>query len=71
MPGQAAHGNLAALVLGAKRASYGEEILALSSAKLVEDFGNGFGRRNLFNMVRFAEVFPEQEIMHALSAQWG
>src|ERR1700733_1682026 len=36
-------------VLGEKRAGYGEEILTVLAAKLVEEFGNGFGRRNLFN----------------------
>src|SRR5690606_36341315 len=36
-----------------------------------EEFGRGFGRRNLFNMIRFAEVFPDPQIVHALSAQLG
>jgi len=27
--------------------------------------GEGFGRRNLFNMVRFAEVFPDFKIVQA------
>jgi predicted nuclease of restriction endonuclease-like (RecB) superfamily len=36
---------------------------------LAEEFGRGFTARNLFNMLRFAETFPDREIVHALSAQ--
>jgi len=30
---------------------------------------SGFSVRNLFNMIRFAEVFSNKKIVHALSAQ--
>jgi hypothetical protein len=40
-------------VLKEKRAEYGVEILQKVSAKLVPEFGNGFGARNLSRMVRF------------------
>lgn len=40
-------------------------------AKLAAEFGRGFSRRNLFNMVRFAEVFPNIKIVQALTAQLG
>ena len=33
------------------------------------EFGGGFGKRNLHHMIRFAEVFPEPEIVHALRTQ--
>ena len=33
--------------------------------------GDGFSARNLFRMVRFAEVFPEREIVSALSKELG
>jgi len=52
-----------------KRARYGEEILPTLSAKLVPEFGSGFGVRNLSRMVRFAEVFPKGEIVGTLSRQ--
>lgn len=58
-------------ILKQKRADYGERIVHALSAQLAADFGSGFGKRNLFNMVRFAEVFPDREIVHALSAQLG
>lgn len=56
-------------ILKEKRADYGEKIVPTLSAELVKDFGSGFTRRNLFNMIRFAEVFSDLQIVHALSAQ--
>ncbi len=56
-------------ILGQERAEYGKEIVSTLSRKLVEEFGAGFAARNLFNMLRFAEVFPDSKIVHALSAQ--
>jgi predicted nuclease of restriction endonuclease-like (RecB) superfamily len=56
-------------ILKEKRAKYGEEILPTLSAKLVPEFGSGFSVRNISRMVRFAEVFPEGEIVVTLSRQ--
>jgi predicted nuclease of restriction endonuclease-like (RecB) superfamily len=58
-------------ILREKRAEYGEQILATLSKQLEAEFGRGFGRRNLFNMVRFAEVFPDIAIVQSLIAQLG
>jgi hypothetical protein len=46
-------------ILKGKRATYGEEISPTPSAKLVPEFGDGYGVRNLARMIRFAEVFPD------------
>lgn len=56
-------------ILKKNRAAYGEEIVQRLSAQLSADYGKGFTPRNLFNMIRFAEVFPDRQIVHALSAQ--
>jgi DUF1016 N-terminal domain len=56
-------------ILKEKRAGYGEEILQTLSAKLATEFGRGFSERNLANMMRCAEVFPDPKILHALSAE--
>jgi len=56
-------------ILKEKRAQYGEEILQALAAKLVAEFGRGFSPRNLASMVRFAEVFPDFQIVQALAAQ--
>ena len=58
-------------VLKQKRAGYGDRIVATLSYRLTADYGRGFGRRNLFRMIRFAEVFPDPRIVSALMAQLG
>ena len=56
-------------ILEEKHAEYGQEILQTLSAELVPAFGRGFSPRNLASMIRFAEVFPEPEIVASLSRQ--
>ncbi|MEJ7640100.1 MAG: DUF1016 N-terminal domain-containing protein, partial [Singulisphaera sp.] len=58
-------------ILRQERAAYGEEIVSTLSAQLEAEFGRGFGRRNLFRMLRFAEVFPERVIVLALARHLG
>ncbi|HEV8718027.1 MAG TPA: PDDEXK nuclease domain-containing protein [Candidatus Binatia bacterium] len=58
-------------ILKEKRAEYGAEIVSALGRQLEAEFGRGFGRRNLFRMIRFAEVFPDWEIVSALMTQLG
>jgi len=58
-------------ILREKRAAYGEEIVHALSAQLSAEFGRGFTARNLFNMIKFAEVFPDEQIVAALRRQLG
>ena len=58
-------------VLQQQRAGYGEQIVATLSRRLTGDFGRGFGIRNLFRMIRFAEVLPDPKIVSALMTQLG
>ena len=58
-------------ILREKRAEYGEQILSTLSQRLEAEFGRGFGQRNLFRMVRFAEVFPDPKILTSLMTQLG
>lgn len=58
-------------ILGAQRADYGEQVVETVSQRLTAHYGRGYGRRNLFEMIRFAEVFPDLNIVRALSAQLG
>ena len=58
-------------ILKEKRAEYGEKIVHALSAQLVAEFGRRFTVRNLFNMIRFAEVFPDIKIVSALRTQLG
>jgi len=56
-------------VLQNARAEYGKEIVATLSQQLTEEYGRGFDRRNLHYMVRFAELFPDEQIVNALRSQ--
>lgn len=56
-------------ILQEKRAEYGKQIIDTIAVILTAEFGNGFGRRNLFRMIQFAEQFPEELIVSTLSAQ--
>jgi predicted nuclease of restriction endonuclease-like (RecB) superfamily len=56
-------------ILKGDRAEYGEKIVHALSAQLQQEYGQGFTKRNLFNMIRFAQVFPEEEIVSALRTQ--
>jgi hypothetical protein len=58
-------------ILKEKRAEYGAEIVSSLATQLESEFGRGFGRRNLFHMIRFAEVFPDLEIVQSLISQLG
>jgi predicted nuclease of restriction endonuclease-like (RecB) superfamily len=54
-----------------KVAEYGEQIVSAVSRELAAEFGQGFATRNLWHMIRFAEVFPDEGIVNALSTQLG
>jgi predicted nuclease of restriction endonuclease-like (RecB) superfamily len=56
-------------IIGEGRAAYGEQIVSALSAQLTAEYGRGFTRRNMFYMIRFAEEFPDEQIVHALRAQ--
>jgi predicted nuclease of restriction endonuclease-like (RecB) superfamily len=58
-------------ILKEKRAEYGEQIVSAVSRELAAEFGQGFSTRNLWHMIRFAEVFPDEGIVNALSTQLG
>lgn len=48
---------------------YGQKILHALGTKLVTEFSQGFTARNLANMIRLAEVFPDIQIVSALGRQ--
>lgn len=52
-----------------KRAEYGKLILHTLSAVLTVGYGRGWSERNLAYMIRFAETFPEVEILQTLCAK--
>lgn len=54
-------------VLQGARAAYGEQIVVTLSQQLTADYGRSLGPKNLRHMMRFAEVFPDDKIVYALS----
>lgn len=56
-------------VLQNQRAEYGKEIVSTLSRQLTEEFGNGWGKRQLHYCLRFAETFPDITIVHTLCTQ--
>src|SRR5262245_16353058 len=53
-------------LLKARRADYGQEIVSALGRELSTEFGDGFSASNLWHMVRFSEVFPDENILYAL-----
>lgn len=51
------------------RAAYGKQILATLSQELTQRYGKGFTESALNRMVKFAEVFPDPQIVATLSQQ--
>jgi predicted nuclease of restriction endonuclease-like (RecB) superfamily len=56
-------------VLQGGRGEYGKQTIDMLSQQLMTEYGRGFSRRNLFNMINFYETFPEIAIVQSLSAQ--
>lgn len=56
-------------ILKGERADYGKQILVRLSKSLSAQFGRGWSQRNLMQMVKFHDVFPDSQIVQTLSAQ--
>ena len=57
-------------VLGNERAEYGRLIVSQVATQLQKDFGSkGFEERNIRRMMSFANLFPDFQIVSALSTQ--
>ena len=56
-------------ILQNQRAEYGKEIVFALSEQLTLDYGTGWSKRQLHHCIRFAEVFPDFEIVHTLCSQ--
>lgn len=58
-------------ILRHQRAEYGEEIVSALGRQLEAEFGRGFSEKSLRHMIRFAEAFPNLEIVSALRRELG
>jgi predicted nuclease of restriction endonuclease-like (RecB) superfamily len=56
-------------ILQNKRAEYGKEIVKQLSADLTAEYGNGWSEKHLRHCLRFAETFPDVQIVSAVQRQ--
>lgn len=56
-------------ILKDQRAEYGAQIVSAVGRHLELEFGRGFSEKSLRHMIRFAEAFPDPEIVSALRRQ--
>lgn len=53
-------------ILGKRRAGYGEQIVSALGRQLELEFGRGFSEKSWWHAIRFAEAFPDHQIVSAL-----
>lgn len=51
------------------KAQYGDEIVTTLSKQLKLEYGRGYSRRNIFNMIKLYDMFPKKQKVQTLSAQ--
>ena len=56
-------------VLLGRKPEYGKRVVSELSSRLTVEFGNGWRIRHLFYCMRFAELFPDEKILHTLCAK--
>lgn len=56
-------------ILQNERAEYGKEIVSSLSRQLTAEYGRNFDSKNLFRMIQFAALFPDEQIVVTLSRQ--
>jgi predicted nuclease of restriction endonuclease-like (RecB) superfamily len=56
-------------VIEGNRAEYGANVVEEISRRLTEQYGKGFSRANMFRMIQFYELMPNQEIVSSLMRQ--
>jgi predicted nuclease of restriction endonuclease-like (RecB) superfamily len=56
-------------VITTERAEYGDTTVERLAKRLSQEYGSGFGGRNLLRMMRFYERFPDEQILTTVSAK--
>ncbi len=56
-------------VLEGRRAEYGEKLVASLGRQLQSRYGRSFSEKSLHHMIRFADAFPDAEIVSTLRRQ--
>lgn len=56
-------------ILQGERADYGKKVIQNLANDLTAQFGKGWSKRNLLQMIKFYQTFPQKQIVQALPAQ--
>jgi hypothetical protein len=56
-------------VLTGERAEYGKQIVVSVARQLTAEYGNSFDQKQLWRMVQFAGIFPDEQIVVSLTRQ--
>lgn len=56
-------------ILKGERAEYGLQVIANLAKTLTQQLGKGWSKRNLAQMIKFAQIFPDLKIVQAVTAQ--
>lgn len=56
-------------ILKYSRADYGDSIVSTLSRQLSDEFGRGYSEKNIWHMIRFANIFPDFQKVSTLSRQ--
>ena len=56
-------------ILKKERAPYGKKILSTLSKELIAEYGPGYSQPNLTRMIRFAALFPSEELVSTVSKE--
>jgi len=56
-------------ILKNKRANYGKAIISELAKELTREYGRGYSARNLADMIKFVQIFPDITILQTLSAK--
>lgn len=60
---------IGSVFLGGERGAYGKQIVSSLAARLTARYGNSFGYENLTRMIKFAERFPDFQILVPLAQE--
>jgi len=56
-------------ILQSNRAEYGKQIVNALSKQLLNEYGEGWGEKHLRHCMRFAETYPDEQIVYTLCRQ--
>jgi hypothetical protein len=56
-------------VLGNERAEYGKQVVSMLAKQLTEEYGKGWGEKQLRMCMHFVGVFADEQIVYALRRQ--